>query len=129
MGFPGQVDCEVDHNQLRNAIAKTYAKFHQPCPTFITAISRQPGENQFREEKNNFLLIMIRKVVKQAFQSEYLSSEAELNIRQLYQNCQLDDIDALIDLQQALNYGYLQKQSGISRLDCPNYPNYLVSSY
>ncbi len=44
-GFPGQVDCEVDHNQLENAIAQTYAKFHQPCPTFITAISRQPGDN------------------------------------------------------------------------------------
>lgn len=72
---------------------------------------------------------MIRKVVQQAFQSDYLSAEAELKIRQLYQNCQLDDIDALIDLQQALNYGYLQKQSGISRLDCPNYPNYLVSNY
>jgi hypothetical protein len=72
---------------------------------------------------------MIRKVVQQAFQSDYLSAEAELKIRQLYQNCQLDDIDALIDLQQALNYGYLQKQSEIYRLDCPTYPKYLVSSY
>lgn len=54
---------------------------------------------------------MIRKVVQQAFQSDYLSAEAELNIRQMYQNCHLEDIDALIDLQQALNYGYLLQES------------------
>ncbi len=72
---------------------------------------------------------MIRKVVQQALQSEYLSSEAELKIRQLYENSQLDDIDALTDLQQALHYGYLQKQSVISRVDCPKYPKYLVSKY
>jgi len=69
---------------------------------------------------------MIRKVVQQAFQSDYLSAEAELNIRQLYQSCQLDDIDALIDLQQALNYGYLLQESRISAIE--NH-KYLVSSY
>lgn len=69
---------------------------------------------------------MIRKVVQQAFQSDYLSAEAELNIRQLYQSCQLDDIDALIDLQQALNYGYLPQESKTSLLENQQY---LVSSY
>ncbi|KOR36788.1 MULTISPECIES: hypothetical protein [Planktothricoides] len=69
---------------------------------------------------------MIRKVVQQAFQSDYLSAEAEFNIRQLYQSCQLDDIDALIDLQQALNYGYLLQESRISAIE--NH-KYLVSSY
>ncbi len=69
---------------------------------------------------------MIRKVVQQAFQSDYLSAEAELNIRQLYQSCQLDDIDALIDLQQALNYGYLPQESKNYLLENQHY---LVSSY
>lgn len=83
-------------------------------------------ENQFTEARNNLWLTMIRKVVQQAFQSDYLSAEAELNIRQMYQNCHLEDIDALIDLQQALNYGYLLKESKTSGLENQKY---LVSTY
>ena len=54
---------------------------------------------------------MMRKFVQQAFENEYLSSEAEVKIRNLFdKNCPLDDIDALIDLQQAVNYGYVKRE-------------------
>lgn len=69
---------------------------------------------------------MIRKVVQQAFRSDYLSAEAESNIRQMYQNCRLEDIDALIHLQQALNYGYLLQESKTSGWENQKF---LVSTY
>lgn len=55
---------------------------------------------------------MIRKVIQKVFQREYLSAEAESQICKLfYKNCHLDDIDALIDLQQAINSGYVSRES------------------
>jgi len=68
---------------------------------------------------------MIRKIVQQAFQTEFLSFEEEYKIRQSYQNSQLDDIDALINLQQALNAGYVQQESkAFTKFTVPNYQNH-----
>lgn len=58
---------------------------------------------------------MIRKFVQQAFDSKSLSSETEFNISHLFhKNCHLDDVDALIDLQQAVNSGYIQQESKVT---------------
>lgn len=58
---------------------------------------------------------MMRKFVQQAFENEYLSSEAEFKICHSFdKNCPLDDIDALIDLQQAVNSGYVKREYRIT---------------
>lgn len=61
---------------------------------------------------------MIRKIVKKVFCHQYLSVETESQIRHLFSNdCHLDDLDALIDLQQAINSGYVSRESITSRGD------------
>lgn len=55
---------------------------------------------------------MISKIVEKVFRHQYLSIETELQIRHLFsKDCNLDDLDALIDLQQAINSGYVSKES------------------
>lgn len=61
---------------------------------------------------------MISKIVQQVWQSEHLSTEAESQIRHLfYKNCHLDDIYSLIYLQQAVNSGYVSRESRIAQTD------------
>ncbi len=55
---------------------------------------------------------MIRKVVQQIFQNGYITIEAEQQLKLLFENgCDLEDLDALTDLQQAVMYGHIKRVS------------------
>ena len=62
---------------------------------------------------------MMRKAIRKAFQTGYLSAELEEQIRQLFNSgCGLEDIDALIDLQYAVMAGQVKRESGSLAQNC-----------
>lgn len=62
---------------------------------------------------------MMRKAIRKAFQTGYLSAELEEQIRQLFNSgCGLEDIDALIDLQYAVMAGQVKRESGSLTQNC-----------
>lgn len=62
---------------------------------------------------------MMRKAIRKAFQTGYLSAELEEQIRQLFNSgCGLEDIDALIDLQYAVMAGQVKRESGSLTPNC-----------
>ncbi|WP_199249041.1 hypothetical protein [[Phormidium] sp. ETS-05] len=55
---------------------------------------------------------MIRKLVQKIVQKGYLSGQMEEEIRQMFEaGCNLEDIDALIDLQYAVMSGQVKRES------------------
>lgn len=55
---------------------------------------------------------MIRQLVQQVFVTGVLSTTTETLIRQRFnEGCDLDELDALIDLQQAVMFGHVKRES------------------
>jgi hypothetical protein len=53
----------------------------------------------------------IHDLVSQALKSGYLSLELEREIQQVYNvNCSMQDVEALVKLQQAVQAGYVKRQ-------------------
>lgn len=62
---------------------------------------------------------MIRKVVQQVFKTGYLTLEVEQQLRRLYHlGCNLEDVDALTDLQHAVMMGHVRRETSAPREKC-----------
>ena len=70
---------------------------------------------------------MISKIVEKVFRHQYLSADSESQICNLFsKDCNLEDIDALIDLQQAIKSGYVSRES---RATSGDFRHLLVSNF
>ena len=59
---------------------------------------------------------MIRKVVQQVLKTGYLSLDTEQQIKFLFHaGCNLDDLDALVTLQNAVTAGHVKREASQSK--------------
>ncbi|HEY9811183.1 MAG TPA: hypothetical protein V6D13_17800 [Halomicronema sp.] len=57
---------------------------------------------------------MIRKVVRQVMKTGYLSLDTEQEIKHLFHaGCNLEDLDALVALQNAVTTGHVKREAAI----------------
>ncbi len=68
-------------------------------------------DNRVIQFKEILRVMMIRKLVQKVLRTGYLTVEMEEQLRQLYSfSCELDDIDALADLQYAVMAGHVKRE-------------------
>ncbi|MCT7952534.1 hypothetical protein NG798_22315 [Ancylothrix sp. C2] len=62
---------------------------------------------------------MIRKLVRQVMKTGYLSLDTEQQIKHLFHvHCNIDDLDALVTLQNAVTAGHVKREATQTKQQC-----------